>query len=196
MKIGLSGGIGTGKSTVAKIFAAMNIPVYNADEKAKSFYINPKIAQKIAERFSLKLDKNKRINLKDLAAVAFSNKNNLQYLNNLIHPLVTADFEEWCMRQKSPYVLMESAIIYEANLSHLFDRIIIVAASEELVIKRIMERDAMKAEQIQQRKSMQWKQSEKISKADYIIENNAEKAVIPQLMKIHQDIIADIQSSQ
>jgi dephospho-CoA kinase len=196
MKIGLSGGIGTGKSTVAKIFAAMNIPVYNADEKAKSFYANPKIAQEIAERFSLKLDKNKRINLKDLAAVAFSNKNNLQYLNNLIHPLVTADFEEWCMRQKSPYVLMESAIIYEANLSHLFDRIIIVAASEELVIKRIMERDAMKAEQIQQRKSMQWKQSEKISKADYIIENNAEKAVIPQIMKIHQDIIADIQSSQ
>ena len=196
MKIGLSGGIGTGKSTVAKIFAAMNIPVYNADEKAKSFYANPKIAQEIAERFSLKLDKNKRINLKDLAAVAFSNKNNLQYLNNLIHPLVTADFEEWCMRQKSHYVLMESAIIYEANLSHLFDRIIIVAASEELVIKRIMERDAMKAEQIQQRKSMQWKQSEKISKADYIIENNAEKAVIPQIMKIHQDIIADIQSSQ
>lgn len=196
MKIGLSGGIGTGKSTVAKIFAAMNIPVYNADEKAKSFYANPKIAQEIAERFSLKLDKNKRINLKDLAAVAFSNTDNLQFLNNLIHPLVTADFEEWCMRQKSPYVLMESAIIYEANLSHLFDRIIIVAASEELVIKRIMERDAMKAEQIQQRKSMQWKQSEKISKADYIIENNAEKAVIPQIMKIHQDIIADIQSSQ
>lgn len=196
MKIGLSGGIGTGKSTVAKIFAAMNIPVYNADEKAKSFYANPKIAQEIAERFSLKLDKNKRINLKDLAAVAFSNTDNLQFLNNLIHPLVTADFEEWCMRQKSPYVLMESAIIYEANLSHLFDRIIIVAASEELVIKRIMERDAMKAEQIQQRKSMQWKQSEKISKADYIIENNAEKAVIPQIMEIHQDIIADIQSSQ
>jgi dephospho-CoA kinase len=196
MKIGLSGGIGTGKSTVAKIFAAMNIPVYNADEKAKSFYANPKIAQEIAERFSLKLDKNKRINLKDLAAVAFSDKNNLQYLNNLIHPLVTADFEEWSVQQKTPYVLMESAIIYEANLSHLFDRIIIVAASEELVIKRIMERDAMKAEQIQQRKSMQWKQSEKISKADYIIENNAEKAVIPQLMEIHQDIIADIQSSQ
>jgi dephospho-CoA kinase len=110
--------------------------------------------------------------------------------------LVTADFEEWSVQQKTPYVLMESAIIYEANLSHLFDRIIIVAASEELVIKRIMERDAMKAEQIQQRKSMQWKQSEKISKADYIIENNAEKAVIPQLMEIHQDIIADIQSSQ
>lgn len=196
MKIGLSGGIGTGKSTVAKIFAAMNIPVYNADEKAKSFYANPKIAQEIADRFSLKLDKNKRINLKDIAAVAFSDKNNLQYLNNLIHPLVIADFQEWCVQQKSPYVVMESAIIYEANLSHLFDRIIIVAASEELVIKRIMERDAMKVEQIQQRKSMQWKQSEKISKADYIIENNAEKAVIPQLMEIHQDIITDIQSSQ
>ncbi len=196
MKIGLSGGIGTGKSTVAKIFAAMNIPVYNADEKAKSFYANPEIAQEIADRFSLQLDKNNKLNLSDLAAVAFSDTKNIQFLNQLIHPLVTADFEAWCIKQNAPYVIMESAIIFEANLTHLFDRIIVVAASEEIVIKRIMERDAMKPGQIQQRKSMQWKQSEKISKADYIIENNAEKAVIPQLMEIHQDIIKDIQSAK
>ncbi len=196
MKIGLSGGIGTGKSTVAKIFVAMNIPVYKADEMAKSFYANPEIAQKIAKQFSLKLDQNQKLNLKDLAAVAFSDTKNIQFLNKLIHPLVIADFEEWCLQQQSPYVVMESAIIFEANLSHLFDRIIVVAASEEIVIKRIMERDAMKPQLIRQRKSMQWKQSEKISKADYIIENNAEKAVIPQLMEIHQDIIRDIQSAK
>jgi dephospho-CoA kinase len=189
IKVGLTGGIGTGKSTVARIFSELGVPIYNADFQAKKIYQRTEIAEKVAKKFQLTLDKENQFDLKELAKVAFENAANIQWLNELIHPLVSKDFQQWCEKSDYSYVIMESAIIYEAFLEDLFDRVIVVAATEELTIQRLIERDKTNHYEINKRKSLQWKQMDKIKKADYVIENNDKKALIPKVLEIHNELI-------
>jgi len=189
IKLGLTGGIGVGKSTIARIFSELGVPIYNADFRAKKFYERESIAKKVAEKFHLTLDKKHQLNLKELANVAFKNAENIQWLNELIHPLVIEDFEQWCEKTDYPYVIMESAIIYEAFLEDVFDKIILVAAPEEITMQRLIERDKTNYYEINKRKSLQWKQIDKIKKADYVIENDKEKALIPRVLEIHNELI-------
>lgn len=187
IKVGLTGSIGSGKSVVADIFQHLGAPVYNADNHAKKFLNNSDIIEKLVAKFGTDiLDKEKFIIKSKLAAIVFSDNKALNFLNNIIHPLVIADFDEWCAKHtKYPYIIHEAALIIEAGLQHKFDKIILVTAPETLRIKRVMHRDLTSAQQISQRMQHQLSDDKKIKFADYIIKNDDTELVIPQVIQLH-----------
>lgn len=190
-KIAISGNIGSGKSIVCKIFALLKVPVYYADNEAKKFYNDEEVRILISEKFGIELlNTDNTINLKLLTSIVFNNNHALADLNNIIHPRVMADFKNWIESQKlqNKYVVMESAIIFETGLFEKFDKVIVVAANEDKRIKRIIARDGISKQQISERQQNQWKQSRKIKMADYVIFNNDNNAILPQIIKIHNEL--------
>ena len=191
IRIGLTGNIGTGKSTVARIFEVLGVPVYHADKKAREIVGSEKVTEQIALLFGNQvLDSMNQVDRKALAAIVFTDKEKLIVLNNLIHPLVEADFSQWCtqhMDQK--YILHEAAILFESGFHRLFDSTILVTAPEELSIARVMARDGITKEMVSDRILNQWPQEKKLKMADYIIINDETAMVIPQVLSIHQKFI-------
>lgn len=192
ISVGLTGGIGSGKSTVAQIFQCLGIPVYNADFHAKKFLQHPEIIKSLAAKLGNSiLDANNNIIKPKLAEIVFNDENALSFLNNLIHPLVVRDFNIWRANQeKLPYVIHEAALIFEAKLQQQFDKIILITASEEIKIKRVMQRDSATPEQIKQRMQKQWPDEEKMKLADYLIKNDESELVLPQIIRLHNAFLA------
>ncbi|MFA7401238.1 MAG: dephospho-CoA kinase [Bacteroidales bacterium] len=188
LKIGITGKIGSGKSTICRMFENIGIPVYYSDNEAKKFYSDQAIIDQLCKIFGKGiLDFEKNIDKKALAAIVFNNEEKLDLLNGLIHPLVLKDFEKWCADKESyPYVLFESAIIYQCNLAHLFSKIIYVDCPEEIAIKRVMRRDNATHQAVLDRLS---KQSSCIPPYDYIITSDEENMEIPQVLVIHSQIL-------
>jgi dephospho-CoA kinase len=171
-KIALTGGIGTGKSYISQIFRAMDFPVYSADSEARKFYQHPEVIEKVKDYFGETICIDQKIDLVKLSALVFKDEEKLHYLNSLIHPLVMADFEQWCTQQQSETVFMESAIIFEAALTHFFDMIITVDAPLFTRIARIKQRNPdYSDEHIQHRISSQIEQSIKCHQSDLVILN-------------------------
>lgn len=192
-KIGLTGNIGSGKSTVSKIFMILGIPFYNADEEAKKILNKPEIIKKIISFAGTNILTNTAmIDRKKLAAIVFENPEKLHQLNQLIHPAVLSDFNAWVNKMNGPYIIMESAILFESNFNTLFDKIITVTANEETRINRVMNRDNVNREQVLIRMKHQIPEKEKIEKSDFIIVNNNEDLIIPQVIEIHQKLLARI----
>jgi dephospho-CoA kinase len=188
LKIGITGKIGSGKSTICRMFENIGIPVYYSDNEAKKFYSDQSIIDQLCKIFGKGiLDFEKNIDKKALAAIVFNNEEKLELLNGLIHPLVLKDFEKWCVDKESySYVLFESAIIYQCNLAHLFSKIIYVDCPEEIAIKRVMRRDNATHQAVLDRLS---KQSSYIPPYDYIITSDEENMEIPQVLVIHSQIL-------
>lgn len=189
LTIGITGGIGSGKTTVCMIFEALGIPVYNADVNAKRLMnsdINLKTA--ITEYFGSDIYSGGNVDRGKLAAIVFNDKSALQKLNSMVHPAVASDFERWRNRQTAHYVLEESAIIFENNLSGRFDRIILVTASEEQRVARVRSRDGISKEMVLKRMTNQLPEEEKIKHAHYIICNENNSMVIPQIIEIDRKI--------
>ena len=175
LKIALTGGIGTGKSYISRLFFSMGIPVYCADKEAKKFYNQPDIKQKIKAFFGDTVFTSEEIDLKKMALEVFSDMDKLQFINSLIHPLVMQEFENWAAQQNSPTVIMESAIIFENQLESFFDLIMLVDASEKIRKERLKKRDNLLTEEmILQRIYSQIPHEEKLKQADLIIDNNTE----------------------
>ena len=186
-KIGITGGIGSGKTTVCMVFETLGIPVYYADAQAK-YLMNSdaQIIASIVDYFGSNVYRDGVLDRRKLAEIVFNDKSSLKILNDLIHPAVERDFEYWCAQQKAPYVIEEAAIIYESNIERRFDKIILVTAREEIRIHRVCSRDDLTPEKVRQRMKNQMPEEKKIALADYIIYNDNNEMIIPQVMEIHE----------
>jgi dephospho-CoA kinase len=188
--IGLTGGIGSGKSTVARIFSMLNVPVYNSDEAGRKITnINPSVKSAIKEQFGAEMfDENNTLYREKLSAIVFNDSSALVKLNAIIHPAVAQDFKIWCDNQSSPCVIKETAILFEHGLDKHLDGVIVVEAPDELRIKRVMHRNGITEEAVRNRIQQQLPQDELISRADWVIHNNEEQLLIPQVLEIYSRI--------
>ena len=187
--VGLTGGIGSGKSTVARIFKCMGFPIYIADtEASRLMNTSPEIRKEITERFGETIYDNDRLNRAELAKIIFDDKEALQYINQIVHPRVMEDFKTWCKRQKKTIALFESAILYEAGLSEFFEQIICVTAPEVVRIQRVMNRDHTTTEKVRDRIKNQMDDSEKVYRADFVVNNDGTQALLPQITNIIQQL--------
>ncbi len=185
--IGLTGGIGSGKTTVAKLFMDSGIPVYIADDEAKKLTDLPEIIEQIKNVFGTTVFENGKINRQKLAAIVFNEPELLKKLNAIIHPAVKKHFENWVSNQhEAPFVLKETAILFESGSYTDCDLIITVTAPLEIRLQRVLERDQTTRENILKRIQNQWTDEARISKSDFIIENldlNSTKKQVADLLK-------------
>lgn len=188
--VGLTGGIGSGKTTIGKYFAAFGIPIYIADDEAKALMNRSKvIKRKLIKLFGKSAYKDDKLNRPYLASKIFSDEQLLAEMNAIVHPKVASHFKRWLKKQKAPYVLKEAAIIFENNLEDQYDYIITVVADEKLRIKRVMNRDEMSLEKIKAIIKNQWSDKEKIERSDFVIVNDDLEKAKQQANKIHKKII-------
>jgi dephospho-CoA kinase len=187
LKIGITGGIGSGKTTICRVFEALAVPVFNADEVAKMIMItDPNLVENIKLHFGKEAYfENGELNRKFLSAIVFNDSKALQQLNKLVHPAVFHAFDNWAVKQNSPYCLHEAAILFESGAYKSCDYSILVFAPEELRIQRVQKRDGHSIAEIRDRMDKQMHEGEKEKLADFIIINDESIAVIPQILKIH-----------
>lgn len=170
LKVAITGNIGSGKSYVCALFQRLGIPVFDSDAEAKKLYDRPEIREAIIARFGASVyQADGSIDRKRLAGVLFSDAFALGFVESTLYPVLNAWFAEWAEQQHAYYVLYESALIFEKHLEHLFDAIIVVSASEETRMRRVMLRDHCTEEQVRSRMTLQWPQSEKVTLADYVV---------------------------
>lgn len=187
--VGITGGIGSGKSTVCRVFHSLGVPVFNADDEAKELYHDNEVREKVTALLGKNAYKNDELDRAYVASKVFSDKERLAELNSIIHPAVQQRFEDWCSSQSGhAYVLKEAAILFEAGSDKGTDAVIMVSAPHELKIKRVMQRDGVSAEQVEKRMKNQWKDEEKIKRATYVIYNDEEQLVLPQVLKVHEEL--------
>jgi len=186
LQIGLTGNIGSGKSTIARVFECIGVPVYRADVVARNIMDEKEVVEEVARTFGEKyIDQQHRIDRKALAAEVFSDKEKLALLNEIVHPKVLRDYDRWVAEQGTvAYVLMESAILFETGLYSTFRKIIVVEAPLELRLQRVMLRDGASRSEVSQRAANQLEQETIVAKADFVIENNDLRPVIPQVLAI------------
>lgn len=170
--VGLTGGIGSGKTTVAKMFAALGVPVYNSDSEAKKLMRKSKKLKKaIIALFGEEAYKSKKLNKKYLSSRVFNDSSLLQKLNAIVHPAVRKHFLKWAQRQDTPFVIQETAIIFENQMQDFYDSVILVVAPKESRLQRVMERDGADRKKVEARMKHQLPDSKKKILADYVIDN-------------------------
>jgi dephospho-CoA kinase len=192
LKVGLTGGIGSGKSTVTRVFEVLGIPVYSSDASAKRLMNQDReLIKGIKTAFGEQAYKDGQLDRAYLAAIVFNDKNKLAVLNALVHPATIRDGERWMEAQNgAPYAIKESSLIFEAGMQPQFDFIIGVSAPDPLRIKRVMERDHISADQVRHRMKNQIQVSIKLLLCDAVIFNDEQHAVIPQVLALHQRLTA------
>jgi dephospho-CoA kinase len=196
--IGLTGGIGSGKSTVAEIFGTLGVPVYNSDQQAKHLMnTNEKMRKEIIQLFGNEAYTAGVINRGYLASRVFSDPALLASLNAIVHPAVFEDLGIWSQNESqssAPYLIQESAILFEENLTARFPAIILVVANAEIRIARVMSRDNVPREKVEERMKHQWPDERKIPLSDFVIYNDGDQSLLHQVMdidKIIRSVIID-----
>jgi len=189
--VGLTGGIGSGKSYISKVFLALGIPLYNADEQAARLTASSKsILQKLQENFGDKVIEEGKLQRSKLADIVFKNPAKLSVLNAIIHPAVEEDFKSWLPEQNSArYVIKEAAILFETGSYKQLDYNILVCSDIDHRIDRLILRDGISEEDIKHRMANQWSDEQKKPLADFIISNTGTELVVPQVIKIHQKLL-------
>ena len=184
--VGVTGGIGSGKTYVCRLLNTMGYPVFYSDTVAKQLLVNnPLIINQIKDIFGKKAYlKNGELNRPYLAEQIFNDKSKLQLMNSIVHPAVRNEFQIWVKAQNCCLVFYESAIIFESGSKSHFDKTILVVAPKKIKIKRLLERDQTQKENIEKRMANQWTDEEKKALADYIIYNNDKDPLLPQIHKI------------
>ncbi|MFM7595697.1 MAG: dephospho-CoA kinase [Flavobacteriales bacterium] len=184
-RIGLTGGIGSGKSYIARVLEKMGYPVYYSDEQAKVLTdTHSEIRAGLISRFGTSIYSEGILNRKELAAHIFNSEPNRIFVNQLIHPVVRADFDRWCAEQHSALVFNEAAILFETGAYQQFDATVLVIAPQELRIHRILERDRCTVAQAEARMISQWSDEQKIPLATYIISNDGKSPLLSQLEEV------------
>ena len=193
LKIGITGSIGAGKSTVAGIFKVLGIPVFDADATAKNILNTDSVLrEQIAATFGSETYKNGLLDRKYLATLVFNNPNQLAKLNALVHPASIEAANIWakhCEEQGSPYILKEAALLFEAGTNVGLDFIIGVTAPVEMRIARVMERDHVTREEVLKRMQHQLDDTEKMKRCNFVIDNNEASLVIPEVLALHARFI-------
>jgi len=189
IQIGITGGIGSGKSLVCRIFQVLGVPVYDADSRAKKLMTTDGILiNQIKKEFgSLSYDEKGMLNREMLSKTVFNNSERLTKLNSLVHPRVALDYSQWMIEQSgAKYCLKEAALLFEAGSYQALDKIIVVAAPDELRIKRVLQRDPHRDRtDVERIIKNQMPQEDKMIKADFVIENDETELVVPQVIKLH-----------
>ena len=186
LKIGLTGGIGSGKSTVARIFSILGVPVYDADKAAKKIMnTHPEIREKIIEKFGAEAYNNGALNRAFLSSKVFNNEEALRFLNTLVHPITIDDANNWFQKQEAKYAIKEAALIFESHSNQYLDYVIGVSSPTELRIKRTMDRDHINAEKVLERMKKQMDEIAKMERCDFVINNNGKESVISQVLNLH-----------
>ena len=192
LKVGITGGIGSGKTTVCRVFEVLGIPVFYADDAAKSImHTDARLREDIIKGFGKdSYTINGDLDRKYIAAIVFSNKEQLVKLNALIHPVVFRAFESWVGEQKDvPYVLKEAALLFESDAYKMCDQSILVKSPEALKFERIMVRDQITLEEVRLRMDRQFSDEKKEKMADHLITNNEQLLLIPQILALHKHFI-------
>ena len=188
--VGLTGGIGSGKTTVSKMFAELGVPVYNSDQQAKALMTtSAKLRQQISELLGKEAYAQGELQRNYIAKKVFASPELLQKLNALVHPVVKEDFVQWSLKQDYPYVIQEAAILIENGSHEAFDKMILVTAPVAERIARILKRDDSSREAILERMQHQWKDSVKAQFADYIIDNTELSKTREQVAAIHAELL-------
>ena len=194
LKIGITGGIGAGKSTVAGIFKVLGVPVFDADATAKNILNTDSVLrEQIAATFGSETYKNGLLDKKYLATLVFNNPDQLAKLNALVHPATIEAANIWakhCEEQGSPYILKEAALLFEAGTNVGLDFIIGVTAPVEMRIARVMERDHVTREEVLKRMQHQLDDTEKMKRCNFVIDNNEASLVIPEVLALHARFIS------
>ena len=194
--IGLTGGIGSGKTTVANYINSFGIPVYIADDEARRIMHSAIITEAITSIFGNAVFENEILNREKLAKIVFNDPKKLEKLNEIVHPAVKKHFEQWLLQHKNvPYVIYEAAILFESGSYKNCDFIITVTAPVKLRIQRVMERDKTTRKLVLKRINAQWTDEQRISKSDFVIENTSIKTTelavvkILKILKIRQNAL-------
>ncbi len=190
LKIGLTGGIGSGKSTVAKVFEVLGIPVYYADDKAKELMNkNELLKQQLIFHFGEDTYIDGKLNRKHLSSIVFADKEKLKLLNSLVHPATIADAVQWFSRQQSVYVIKEAALLFESGSAEGLDYVIGVTAPVAIRIKRVMDRDGVTADEVKRRMANQIAEAVKIRLCDFVINNDEQQMILPQIVQLHEELL-------
>jgi dephospho-CoA kinase len=200
LKAGLTGGIGSGKSTVGKVFSALGIPIYQADVAAKRLYnTDSNLRNEMKALFGEYLYyTDGTIDRQKLAEIIFSDRKSLEQVNRLVHPAVQRDFLEYVasLPDDTPYVIHEAAILFEAGMKDMFDVVVNVCTPEEVRIKRILVREATTKKAIKQRIAAQWHDDVKVRLSDYNIMNDDKDLILPQILLIHEQLTQKAKQSK
>jgi dephospho-CoA kinase len=191
LKIGLTGGIGSGKSTAAKVFEVLGIPVYYADDAAKQLMnAEGPLKQQIQKIFGATAYRNGQLDRKYVADIVFKKPDKLQLLNALVHPATINDAQKWMQRQHTSYAIKEAALIFESGAQQQLDYVIGVYAPTPLRIQRTMQRDGITREEVIARISKQLDETSKMQLCDFVIINDEEQMLIPQVVEVHRKLLA------
>jgi dephospho-CoA kinase len=190
LRLGVTGGIGCGKTTVCRVFSVLGIPVFSADDEAKRIQDSDTDIQiKLNTIAGKDLYSSGKLDRKELAALIFNNKDLLFEVNSIIHPAVFKYFIKWVARQDAPYSIMEAAILFESGAYRLMDRIVTVVAPLEERIERIINGNLLTKEQITDRIRNQTDDQSRITKSDYVIYNSENDMIIPAILGIHREML-------
>ena len=190
MIVGLTGGIGSGKSTVGKMFRKLGVPLYNSDIEAKKLMSRSKrIRTKIEALLGSQSYLDGELNREYIAKSVFKDKKLLQDLNNIVHPAVRRHFISWAKKRKEPYVIQETAIIFENGNSEFYDKIVLVVAPTDVRIQRVVDRDGIAPSAVEERINHQWPDSKKVKLSDFVIENIDLGATQKNVSQIHHKLL-------
>ena len=191
IKVGITGGIGTGKSFVSKVFKTLGVPFYDADLEAKLIMSkDDDVRQTLIRVFGRETYlEDGQVNREYLSAVVFNDPEKLTLLNSIVHPAVIQASVDWSNKQTAPYILKEAALLYESGSYKNLDYTILVTAPEELRIQRVMQRDGVEREDVLRRMTRQMPEEEKLQYADFLIHNDEVLPLLPQVLAIHNNLI-------
>ncbi|PWU04148.1 MAG: dephospho-CoA kinase [Bacteroidetes bacterium] len=192
LKVGLTGGIGSGKSTIAAMFEALGIPVYYADDAAKEIMNeDEELKLEIISLFGSESYTEGKLNRKFIASLVFNDKSKLESLNALVHPATIRAADKWMQKQSSPYVIKEAALIFESGSQDQLDYVIGVFAPQTLRIHRVMKRDGVTKDEVLKRMSNQIDDEIKMRLCNFVIKNDDYEAVLPQVLDLHNKLIGE-----
>jgi dephospho-CoA kinase len=190
LKVGLTGGIGSGKSTIARVFRTLGIPVFEADAAGRDILQHDQdVIRTVLHRFGPGVALEGAIDRAALGRIVFSDAGALQDLNAIIHPVVRRTFMTWAGEQRSHYVLMEAAILAETGGHEALDQVVVVTAPEALRIARVVQRDRVEEAAVRSRLANQVDDARRLAIADHVIQNDDQHLVIPQVLAVHGAIL-------
>lgn len=191
MILGVTGGIGSGKSLVCDIFKHLGVPIYNSDNRAKELMSSsPDLVSAISELFGEQAYLDGQLNRKHIASIVFNDDDKLKALNNIVHPAVGKDFDSWLKENSSaPLLIKEAAIMIESGAYKSLDKLLVVSAPESLRIQRVVERDTVSKDEVSKRMNKQLSEDELLEYADYVVHNGGEHLIVPQVINIYNHIL-------